>query len=299
MHHLQKSLSHPESRLVPVSAPPPHCLPSAWRVSVPAAPSLPLTPPSHGVFLFTIPPLPPLPGPSPRANQAPAACQKSYVISRPPPAFCPLPRACLSPPSVPGRVLLNTNKHTKHTNKPSEKVTSYLPGHKITLPPTLFQLHTNVIKMFLCLNLCSSSWLACAHPHHHGYGALGDQVLPPPFQPNILLLAHRASWAGLAQTLSLLRMAQLCPFSCVLLAGCAWMAPPLTLPDCCCLTSPRKPSLTALCFSVLPATPFGGLSQRLEHISLPHQMEFLRERSRSAHFCILKPSPLRSSTPVC
>ena len=150
-------LSHPESRLVPVSAPPPRCLPSAWRVSVPAAPSLPLTPPSHGVFLSTIPPLPSLPGPSPRANQVPAACQKSSVISRPPPAFCPLLRAHLSPPSVPGRVLLNTNKHTKHTNKPSAKVTSYLPGHKITLPPTLFQLHTNVIKMFLCLNLCSSS----------------------------------------------------------------------------------------------------------------------------------------------
>ena len=187
----------------------------------------------------------------------------------------------------------------------SVQVCSLDDRHRKDRSPHPFQLHTNLIEMFLCLNLCSSSWLACAHPRRHGYQALGDQVLPHPFQSNILLLAHRASWAAPAQTLSLLRTAQLCLFSCV--------------PRCLCLDGPSlnsaRPLLphlprealpdcsvhlcASLCVSVLPAIPFGGLSQRLELISLPDQMEFLRERSTSAHFCILKPSPLRSSTPVC
>lgn len=64
------------------------------------------------------------------------------------------------------------------------------------------QPHTKPIKVFLCLNLCSSSLLARAHPHCHGYRALGDWVLPSPFQPNIIPLAHSTAYAAPAQPLS-------------------------------------------------------------------------------------------------
>lgn len=45
----------------------------------------------------------------------------------------------------------------------------------------------------------------------------------------------------------------------VSLTACAWTTPPLTLPDRCCLTSPGKPSLTALCISVHLCAPSNPL----------------------------------------
>lgn len=118
--------------------------------------------------------------------------------------------------------LLNTNKHTDQ-NKPSKKGSLPVwPAHEIT--SLSFQLHTNLIEVFHCLNLCSSPSLACSHLHCHGYQAVGDWVLPPP-SPGLPSAAP-------AQPLSIsqMRPAQLCrlPASVPL---CSWLpVPRLPLP---------------------------------------------------------------------